>query len=100
MQLTQPLKVVLVGVVAATGLAVGGVTIDAGATSTTYFACLTTAGTLIHVETTKPSATACKSPSKIISWSSQGAVGPQGATGAAGPIGAPGPQGSPGVHQL
>jgi Phage Tail Collar Domain len=100
MRLTNSLKVVLVGGVVATGLAIGGVAINAGATSTTYYACLASAGTLSHVGTTKPSTTVCKSPSKVISWDSQGPVGPQGpagATGGQGSAGATGAQGPPGT---
>ena len=95
-KLTKSLKVVLVGVVVATGLAIGGVAINAGATSTTYYACLASAGTLSHVGTTKPTTTVCKASSKIISWNSQGAAGLQGPAGATGSTGAQGPQGSPG----
>ena len=68
MKLSKSLKVVLVGVMAATGLAIGGVAITAGATSTTYYACLASTGTLSHVGTTKPTTSVCKAPSKIISW--------------------------------
>lgn len=96
MKLGKSIKVVLVSVMAATGLTIGGMAITAGATSTIYYACLASAGTLSHVGTTKPSTAVCKSPSKVISWDSQGAVGPQGPAGATGAAGAQGPQGAPG----
>jgi Collagen triple helix repeat (20 copies) len=108
MKLTKSLKGVLVGVMAATGLTIGGMAITAGASSTAYYACLASAGTLSHVGTTKPATAQCHSPSKIISWNSQGAAGvpgsngatgpqgPAGAQGTAGATGATGPQGSPG----
>ena len=82
MKLTKSLKVVLVGVMAATGLAIGGVAMTAGATSTTYYACLASAGTLSHVGTTKPTTAKCPPPNKIISWNS---TGPAGRTGPQGP---------------
>ena len=83
-------------------MSVAAVAVDAGATGTTntYCACLASTGTLSHVGTTKPSATECKSPSKVISWNSQGGIGPQGpagATGGQGPAGATGPQGPAGA---
>ena len=96
MKLTKSLKVIVTAVMVAAGLAIGGVAINAGATSTTYYACLASAGTLSHVGTTKPSTTVCKSPSTVISWDSQGAVGLQGPAGATGPTGAQGLQGAPG----
>ena len=85
MKFTKSLKVILVGIMAGTGLAIGGVAITAAATSTTYYACLASAGTLSHVGTTKPSTTLCKSPSKIISWNSTGPAGPAGPQGPGSP---------------
>jgi len=87
MKLDKPRKLVLLGILAATGLAVTSVTIEAGATGATtmYYACLAPAGTLSHVGTTKPTTTACKAPSKVISWNSVGPAGPAGAVGPAGP---------------
>jgi len=91
----------VVGVVVLVTLSVAAVAVNAGATgtTTTYFACLASTGTLSHVGTTKPSVTECTSPSKVISWNSLGGIGPQGPagpTGGQGPAGATGAQGSQG----
>lgn len=53
----------------------------ASGTNTVYYACLSSTGTLSHVGTTKPTATVCKAPSKVISWNSQGPTGPKGPAG-------------------
>lgn len=53
----------------------------ASGTNTVYYACLSSTGTLSHVGTTKPTTTICKTPSKVISWNSQGPTGPKGPAG-------------------
>ena len=65
------------------GTATYGAVEMAGATGTTtvYYACLSSTGTLSHVGTTKPTTTICKTPSKVISWNSQGPAGPKGVPG-------------------
>jgi uncharacterized protein YjbI with pentapeptide repeats len=62
----------------------------ASGTTTTYYACLSQSGALSRVGTAKPTPAACKAPSKVISWNSQGPAGPKGETG---PKGAPGTNG-------
>ena len=73
--------------------AAGLVAVQAGAagTTTTYYACLTTTGTLNHVGTTAP--TTCATTSRVISWNSVGPRGLAGAPGPKGDTGPPGPQG-------
>jgi hypothetical protein len=80
----------LVGAAAAVGATVA---VEAGAASTsvTYFACLTSTGSLAHVGTVAP--TTCATTSKVVSWNS---VGPRGLQGVVGPKGVAGPPGPPG----
>jgi len=91
---------VSVGAAVAITVAASGVTslVTAGAndTSTTYYGCLTKAGTLNHVATSAPTCTA--KGSTAISWNSVGPQGTPGVTGPTGANGAVGPQGSPGTN--
>lgn len=101
MKTAKALRFVVVAAIAVPALAVGGfaVNVAASGTTTTYYACLSSTGTLSQVGTTKPTKAVCKAPSTVISWNSQGPTGPAGATGAtgaAGPTGAPGRQGPAG----
>ncbi len=76
--------------------------------STTYYACLSSAGQLSKVTTTQPTtATYCPSNASLVQWNQVGPQGPagpqglQGTTGAAGPqgpAGAEGPQGATGAN--
>jgi len=75
---------VIVGATLATGTTVA---IEAGATatSTTYYACLSSKGALSKVGTTSP--TTCAKTSTVINWNSAGPQGIQGVQGIQGPQG-------------
>jgi len=75
----KSIRMAVAALAVAVAAAAGVVAVQAGAagTTTTYYACLTTTGTLNHVGTTAP--TTCATTSRVISWNS---VGPRGLAGA------------------
>lgn len=82
----------IVGATVATGTTVAVQLAGATGTSVTYYACLSTTGTLSKVGTVNPRPH-CPIGSHWISWNS---IGPQGATGPVGPTGPTGTQGPQG----